>query len=151
MPQAAGTGYWPPRTGDEVEMWSRFSDAWYPAIILAHSDSPTEAWPLITARLKGNRAVDERVQESEIRPMRRLAAARREHPDCFYLAYDTDNIKHLQECARCPECEGVREHYDICTCGRPHHRTENPCHYSADKARRTPAGHAGRHGRPWSS
>ena len=61
--------------------------------------------------IKGNIAVDENVSESEIRPIQRLAAARREHPDSSYKAYDRDNAKHLQECDGCPECEGLGKYY----------------------------------------
>lgn len=106
---------WPPEAGDDVEMWSRYTNAWFPAVVTARSE--TGGWPSLDVRLKGNGVGDSDVKESEIRPVRRLDAARREHPDCAYEAYDADNAKHLRECNGCLDCEGLSEHYRECACG----------------------------------
>ncbi len=116
MPKEA-TGL--PQVGDEVEMFSRYAHKWFPAFVEARSPSA----PFITTRLKGNSAVDNMVAEDEIRPMRRLDAARRVSHDIGYPAYDADNIKHLRECDGCPECAGVGAYYYECVCGWTTHCT----------------------------
>lgn len=120
---------WSPKAGDEVEMWSRFTDAWFPAVVDARSEAAGGGWPVLTVRLKGNGVGDTGVAKSEIRPLdgaARLAAARREHPAAFYYSYDNDNVRHMQECGGCPDCEGLGEYYRECgdaRCGM-HHRDE---------------------------
>lgn len=121
--------HWSPEVGDEVEMWSRYTEKWFPAVVDARSPSRGGGWPLLTVRIKGNAAADTGVAKSEIRPLdgaARLAAARREYPAAFYDLYDDDNIRHMRECGGCPDCEGLGEYYRECgdaRCGM-HHRDE---------------------------
>ncbi len=111
---------WSPRVGDEVEMYSRYTDVWYPAVIDARSEVAGGGWPLLTVRIKGNRASDDNVAKSEIRPLdraARLAGARREFQNGWQCnAYDRDNAKHLSACPGCPDCYGLGEYYRECAC-----------------------------------
>ena len=115
-----------PSPGDEVEAWSMYSEAWFPAVVVASSDDP---WDTIVVRLKGNASsAHDKLRRDLVRPLRRLAAARREcghHID--YSAYDRDNIRHIEECTGCRECashrDDMRRYYAQCRkCGTTKHR-----------------------------
>lgn len=110
--------FWP-NPGDEVEAWSAYTSAWFPAVVVASSDNP---WEPVVVRLKGN-APHDKLRRDLVRPLRRLAAARREcGPDIDYSAYDRDNIRHIEECTGCRECAGVGRYYAHCRkCGRTKH------------------------------
>lgn len=110
-----------PSPGDEVEAWSAHASAWFPAVVVATSDNP---WAPVVVRLKGNASsVHDRLRRDLVRPLRRLAGARREcGPDVDYSAYDRDNIRHIEECTGCRECAGVGRYYAHCRkCGRTKH------------------------------
>jgi hypothetical protein len=108
--------------GDEVEAWSTHAEAWFPAVVVANDSDP---WEPIVVRLKGNApGARDKLRRDLVRPLRRVAAARREcGPRIDYDAYDRDNIRHIEECTGCQGCAGVERHYTQCRkCGRTKHR-----------------------------
>lgn len=123
------SGHWPPDVGDDVEQLSHHIDCWFPAVITARSPSGYP-WPHLTVRIRGNAAgtATTDVLPLQIRPIQRLAAAQRQPTDAgcdAYDAYDRDNIRHLQECVGCPECDGLDKYYRECACKRRIHRHDS--------------------------
>jgi len=140
---------WPPRVGDKVEMFSRWTHKWFPAVV--ESAGPDEGgWPSgMTVRLLGNRVGEDDVRTEELRPPDWLAAARRD-TDRFaeeypaWSAFDSYASKHMETCGGCPECDGLDDHYLACPdCGGRRHRDGDPCfceRYAWARTERTAAG-----------
>ena len=125
---------WPPRVGDKVEMFSRWTHKWFPAVV--ESAGPDEGgWPSgMTVRVLGNGVGEDDVRDEELRPIDWLAAARRDtvyYPEDLpaWSAFDRHMTKHMETCGGCPECDGMDEHYPACPdCGDRRHRSEDdPC------------------------
>jgi len=127
---------WPPRVGDRVEMFSRWTGKWFPAVVEASGPRPGGGgWPAgMTVRLLGNGTGEDDVLEGELRPLDWLAAARRD-PDRFpehypaWPSWDRHMIRHMETCGGCPECDGLDRFYPACPdCGSRRHRSDSdPC------------------------